>query len=341
LLVERSPIVDLSLGPITAQAVHVAADLGLADLLADGPRTGDELAAETGTHPPTLRRLLRALTALGVLTQAGPDRFGLTDVGGHLRSDTPDSVRSLATLMGVAEWWQAWGGLASSVRTGEPAFEQIFGEPVFDFLGRNPDKAAVFARAMTELTRDMAPDIAAGYDFSKFGTIVDVGGGEGTLLAHILRANPDMRAVLLDGPSGLEAAPGVLASAGVADRCEIVPGDFFSSVPSGGDAYVLKAVLHDWDDDRAVTILRNCRRAMAPGGRVLIVEKVIPDLVTAADTEVVVADLIMLTLTSGGRERTESDFRTLLAAAGLAITTLSDPVTPQGDRVIEAAAAAA
>jgi O-methyltransferase domain len=133
----------------------------------------------------------------------------------------------------------------------------------------------------------------------------------------------------------------VLAGAGVADRCEIVPGDFFSSVPSGGDAYVIKAILHDWDDDRAVTILRNCRRAMAPGGRVLIVEKVIPDLVTAADTEVVVADLIMLTLTSGGRERTESDFRTLLGAAGLAITTLSDPVTPQGDRVIEAAAATA
>ena len=342
MLVERSPIVDLSLGPITAQAIHTAADLGLADLLAGGLRTSGELALETGTPAPTLRRLLRALTALGVLAQDGPDRFGLTELGGHLRRDAPDSVRSIAILMGIDEWWQAWGDLATSVRTGEPAFDRIFGMPAFEYLGRNPDRAAVFARAMTEMTRDIAPGVAAGYDFSKFGTIVDVGGGEGTLVAHILGAVPGLRAVLFDTPTGLEAAPGVLASAGVADRCEIVPGDFFAAVPESADAYVVKSILHDWDDERSATILRNCRRAMAPGGRVLIVEKVIPDVITAGDleaTEVVLADLIMLTLMSGGRERTEADFRALLAAAGLAVTTITDPVTPQGERIIEAAAA--
>jgi SAM-dependent methyltransferase len=327
------------MGPMTAQAVCAAADLGLADLLADGPRTGDELAAATDTHAPTLLRLLRSLVALGVLAQAGPDRFSITAVGSHLREGTPDSVHSFTLLMGVPEWWQAWGDLAGSVRTGEPAFDRVAGMPVFDYLSKNPERGALFGRAMAELTRGMAPGIAAGYDFSSFGTIVDVGGGEGTLLAHILQTTPGLRAVLFDGPTGLEAAPGVLAAAGVADRCQIVAGDFFAAVPEGGDAYVVKAIIHDWDDDRAVTILRNCRRAMAPGGRVLIVEKVIPDRITPGDTELLMIDLIMLTLTSGGMERTESDYRDLLAAADLTLTTISEPVTPQADRILEAVAA--
>lgn len=334
----RSPLVDIALAYMPAQVVYTAAELGVADQLAEGPRTSVELADELGTDPQSLLRLLRALTALGVLAQTEPDRFQLTELGGHLRSDTPDSVRNFVRMLCERESWHSWGDLVSSVRTGEPAFDRVVGMPLFEFLGRNPDKAATFGAAMSRNTRDVAPGVIAGFDFSRFGTIVDIGGGDGTLLAQILRAEPDVQGVLLDLPSGVEHAPAVLQAEGVADRCKVVPGDFFVSVPEGADAYLMKSTIHDWDDERAVTILRNCREAMAADGRVLILEPVIPELVTPEVTESLMIDLYML-VSPGGRERTEAEYRDLLAAAGFTLAAVTGPIPPFGYHVVEGAPA--
>lgn len=358
----------MALGYMPAQTVYVAAELGIADLLAGGPRPADDLAEATGTHPPSLLRLLRALTALGILTQAerppgsdsepgsGPDpdpraaagaaaagggteRFGLAELGQQLRSDVPDSLRDFIRVVCQREFWVPWGDLVESIRTGEPAFDRVVGVPVFEYLARHPDKAAVFNAGMSNVTRQVAPAIAAGYDFARFRTIVDVGGGNGSLLAEVLRSAPDARGVLFDLPAGLDAAPPVLDAAGVADRCQVVAGDFFAGVPQDADAYMMKSVIHDWDDDRAVTILRNCRDAMAPGGRVLVIERTVPERVTPGTAELLMIDLNML-VSATGRERTEADYRELLTAAGLTLVAVSEPLGELADRVIEAAAEA-
>lgn len=332
----RSPLVDIALGYMPAQVVYAAAELGLADLLSDGPRSCGELAADTQTHQPSLRRLLRALAALGIVVHLESDRFELTELGGPLRSDAADSVRSFVTMLCERESWQPWGELVSSVRSGEPAFDQVMGVSLFEYLGSHPVKAATFAAAMSQNTREVAPGVIAGYDFARFGTILDVGGGDGTLLAEILRSQPEVQGVLFDLPTGLGSAETVLGAAGVADRCRVVPGDFFVSVPDGADAYLMKSVLHDWDDDRAVAILHNCRQAMIPEARVLIVERVLPELATPDVAEVLMIDLYML-IAPGGRERTEVEYRDLLTQAGFAVAAISDPLTPFADRVIEAA----
>lgn len=330
----QSPLVNIALRYMQAQVLYVAAELKVADLLADGPRSSEELALDTGTHAESLLRLLRALVVLGVLAQTEPDRFELTDLGGQLRSDTPDSVRSFVTMVCEPESWQSWGDLLSCLRTGDTAFDRIFGMPFFEYLGHHPEKSATFNAAMSDITRGMAPEIIAGYDFSRFRTAVDVGGGDGTLLAQILRSEPELQGVLFDLPNGLESAAPVLEAAGVADRCQVVPGDFFVSVPDGADAYLVKAVLHDWDDERAVAILRNCRKAMATDGRVLIVERVIPEWITPEASEVVMVDLYMLVF-PGGRERTEPEYRDLLAAAGFTLSAITDPLPPISARIIE------
>lgn len=334
----RSPLVDIALAYMPAQVICTAAKLGLADLLAEKPLSSAELAEELDAHAPSMLRLMRALTALGVLSQTGPDRFELTELGGHLRSGTDDSVRDFVTMVGDPESWQSWGDLGWSLRTGEPAFNRVTGMPLFEYLGRNPDKAATFGGAMSRVTQDMAPGILAAFDFSRFETIVDVGGGNGTLLSEILKAVPQARGVLLDLPSGVAQAPQVLEAAGVADRCQVVAGDFFDSVPEGGDAYLMKSTLHDWDDDRAVAILRNCREAMGPGGRVLIVEPVIPDLVTPEIIESLMIDLYML-VSPGGRERTEAEYADLLTRAGFTLATVTGPIAPFNTHVVEGAPA--
>jgi SAM-dependent methyltransferase len=332
----RPPLIEMAMGYMPAQIVYVAAELGLADLLASGPRTSVELAEATGTHAPSLLRLLRALAALDVVAQTGPDRFELTRLGGGLRSDAPNSARNFIRLLGGAEEsWKPWGELLWSVRTGERAFDRIMGVPFFDWLAGDGEKAATFNAAMSESTRYTAPGVVASYDLSPFGTVVDVGGGNGTLLAEVLLALPEAQGVLFDLPTALAAAPPVLEDAGVADRCQLVPGDFFESVPAGADAYLMKSVIHDWDDDQARTILRNCREAMAPGGRVLVVERVVPEVVTRDAAELLMIDLNML-IVPGGRERTEAEYRDLFAGAGLALGAVTHPFPPFGDCVLEA-----
>lgn len=295
-----------------AQDVSVAARLGIADHLRDGPLPVADLATATGTHARSLHRLLRALASAGVFAETGDGAFGLTPAAEFLRSDAPDSMRSLAIMYG-GEQYRAWADLFASVRTGEPVFEQVFGAAYFPYLAAHPEADRTFNEAMTGWSAQVDRALVAAYDFSPFGTVIDVGGGHGRMLAAILAAYPTVRGVLFDQPRVVAGAESQLAAAGVAARCELVGGDFFESVPAGGDAYVLAQILHDWDDGRSARILANCRRAIAPNGRLLLVELVIapgnaPDFGTFLD-------LHMMTLL-GGRERTAEEYAALLAAAG-------------------------
>jgi hypothetical protein len=314
---------DTVFGYMPAQIVHVAARLGIADHLASGAMTSAELAALTETHTPSMHRLLRSLACLGVVAEIEPDRFRLEPAGAPLQTETPDSIRALVMLFCSDVVWRSWGELEYSVRTGQPAWERVTGMTLFEYFAQHPDQAATFNAAMTDHTRAVAPAILAGYNFSRFGTLVDVGGGDGTLIAAILNASPTMRGVLFDLPAGVEAAARTLEAAGVSDRCQVVTGDFFSSVPEDADAYLLKSVIHDWDDERAVAILRSCRRAMPTTGTVLVIEPVLPLRAESPEiTATVMSDLNML-VSTGGRERTEDQFRALFAAASIELTKIT------------------
>ena len=312
-----------------AQAVSVAAGLGIADELAEGPRPVDQIAKAVDAHPPTLYRLLRACTDAGLLTELDGQVFALTETGEALRTDGPGSMRHFAMWTGLAAERQTWTELARSVKTGEPAFAAVHGHEVFEYMGAHPDVLTVFDKAMTEASSQIIAPVVAAYDFGAFATIVDVGGGRGALLAAILAANADAHGVLFDQPGVIAAAGGVLAGAppGVAARTTLASGDFFASVPSGGDAYLLSNILHDWDDEPSRRILANCREAMAPGGRVLLVEAVLPERpVRAAPPAgappaltVSLMDLDMLVL-NGGRQRSAAEFAALLGQAGLLLT---------------------
>ncbi|MEU3405037.1 methyltransferase [Streptomyces sp. NPDC006670] len=331
----------LAFGFIPAQMIHVAARLGLPDALADEDLPAAELARRTGAHAPSLRRLLRGLASLGLVEETGAGTFRLTPAGAPLRADVPGSVRPMLMPYFSQGVWASWGRLLDSVRTGEPAVESVTGGSVFSHFAAEPELAAEFNAAMAVSAGMEAQAIARLYDFTGVDTVVDVGGGSGALLAGVLEHRPAVRGVLVDTASGVSGAPAVLEAAGVADRCEVAPGDFFDSVPAGGDLYVVKSVLHDWDDESCVRILRNCREAMEDTARILVVEVVAPPVVdTATDPFLAVSDLNLLVLTRG-RERTEEEFTRLLEAAGLRLTRIGDPVGFNGYRMIEAAPAAA
>jgi O-methyltransferase domain/Dimerisation domain len=301
-----------------SRALYVATKLGVPNLLADGPRSTEDLAAVTGAHAPSLSRLMRALAAFGVLVEGGDGRFALGALGGCLRADAPGSVRALVLMYGDEDFWRTWGDLEHCVRSGETAAKHLFGaEDAFARYAADPRLGAVFNAAMTVLSATTATAVAAACDLSGVGRVVDVGGGQGRLIAALLRANSGLRGTLVDLPSVVEGAPRVLAEADVADRCEVVGGDMFEAVPAGGDLYVLSRVIHDWEDARATAILGNCRRAMGRRARLVLVERVLPDRVepTSAVQSQVLSDLNMMVRT-GGRERTEGEFGALLAAAG-------------------------
>jgi hypothetical protein len=327
---------QLITGYTSAQVVHVAARLRLADLLAAGPRGIEDLAVASDTNAPSLARLVRALAALGIVAETGDGRIALTALGAPLRSDTPDSIRD-AVLFLVGEWaWRAWGDLLYSVRTGEPAFDRIFCMSNFEYWEHNPDAGAIHDAFFRTLSRTTSAPIVAAYDFSRFATVVDVGGSTGALLGAILRAHPAARGVLFDLPHVVAGADEVLADAGVADRCTVIGGSFFDSVPPGGDAYLLRYIIHDWDDERAVAILRRCREVMAPGSVLLLVEQVLPEHLEAgtAAQGLTRLDLQMLVMTPGGRERTEQEFRTLLREASFELRKTIPTASPF--RILEA-----
>lgn len=312
------------------QYVALAAQLGIADLLASGPRNSDELATATHSHPDALYRALRAMAARGIFSELAGKQFALTPLSQFLRSDHPDSMRRGAILDGDV-WYRAYGALSHSVATGENAFRHVYGQSLFEYLAEHPDYSETFDRRMTANARRSAPEVLEAYDCSWAQTVVEIAGGQGYLLAAMLQAHPTMRGVLFDQPHVVANAGPLLREAGVAERCELVGGDFFESVPAGGDLYILRDIIHDWEDEPATRILRNCLSVMQPQGKVALIEMVLgqPNCVELGP----MMDLHMLIL-PGGRERTVEEFTRLLAAAGLHLTRI---VPTKGfDCVIEA-----
>jgi len=318
------------------QSIHTAAALRIPDFLADGPRRSDELAQAAGAHPGALHRLMRALVALELCVQTEDGAFALTPMGDLLRSDSPDSARSWALLMGGRYVWHGWENLVECVRTGQPAPKLQGEKETFEAMAADPEGAAIFYQAMMEVTRQAVGAIIEAYDFSGVRTVVDVGGGYGMLLAAILAGSPEIRGKVFDLPHCQEGATRLLEERGVAGRAEFVAGSFFESVPAGADAYILKSVIHDWDDERSLTIFKNCRAAMNNDARLLIIEPTVPERVGSSshDGVIVGSDLNMLVMT-GGRERTEAEFRALLEAAGLRIAQIVT-APPSAFGVIEA-----
>jgi SAM-dependent methyltransferase len=297
--------------------VHVAAKLGLADLLADGPRSSAELARTLGAHAPSLHRILRGLVILRVCSEERDGRFGLTALGAMLRTETPGSPRGQAILCGE-EYAGAWVGLPHSAMTGETAFDHVFGMSPWEHRKQHPELDEYFNAGLRRATDRAAVAILAACDFSSFHTVADIGGGHGALLAAILRARPSISGILFDQPHVVAEALPHLEAAGVAARCRIVGGSFFDGMPDGADAHILRSIIHDWDDEHSLAILRNCHRALGEPGRLLLVERVMPDRAEDAPDTIMV-DVHMLAVT-GGRERSEAEHRALLAAAGFTPT---------------------
>jgi hypothetical protein len=324
----------MMVGYEAAQVIYVAARLGIADLVGDEARSSRELAESTGTREGALYRVLRALASLGILTDLGDRRFGLTDRGRYLRSTMPGSLRRAALLAGERSY-RAWGGLLHSVESGETAFEHVFGMRTFEYMAQNPALAGIYNDAMAASAEERAASVVGTYDFSVFRAIADVGGGNGTLLAAILQAHPTLEGVVLERPSLAPAIHQRLAEAGVAGRCRVMAGDFFQAVPVGADAYLLSHIIHNWDDERSAVILQNCRAAMGSTGTLLLIEQVLPSRVEASVTaqRALMADLHMMVIT-GGRERTEAEYGELLAASGFRLRRVIG--TPMGESVVEA-----
>lgn len=316
------------------QALYVGTYLGIPDLLASGAKHSEELAVATATHGPSLHRLLRALVTIDICKERDDGVFELTAMGSLLQTDATGSLRSW-TLYWGGYLWSTWGHLLHSVQTGESARKLVTGMDGFDSLKTDPQVAALFNQAMREGTRLVAASVVAAYDFSGMSRIVDVGGGHGELLASILEAYAAPTGLLFDLPHAIDGAERHIGSRGLASRCDVVAGDFFASVPGGADAWILKSVLHDWNDERCQVILRNCARAMDGHGKLLIVERVMPQRleVSAAHQVIVRTDLTML-VALASQERTEEQFRALLAAAEFRVTRILP--TGSGFMLIEA-----
>lgn len=320
-------LLRLAFGAQAAQVVYVAAKLGLADLLKDGPLAATALATASDVDTAILRRLLRSLVSLGVCAEAADDRFALTDMGQYLRTDRPDSVHPRA-ILNTEVLQPLWGELLHTVRTGESGSARVLGMPLWGYLGAHPETGALFDRTMASYARHRVGPAVAAYDFGRFDTIVDVGGGSGALLIEILRTYPRPRGIVFDLPVVAERAEQHIAGADLADRCVAVGGSALETVPGGGDAYILCNFLISMVDEEAAEILRHCREAMVAGGRVLLVEPVMPaggeptDPYKSWDTTTI--DLTMLSINGAGgwRVRTAEEFRTLLEASGLTLTAI-------------------
>ena len=296
-----------------SRAVFVIAKLGIPDILQSGSKTAEELAAATGMHAPSLFRILRALASVGVLTADENKKFGLTPLAETLITDAPGSLRWFAISELGQEHYPAWGNLMHSVKTGEIAFDNFFGRDIWAYFEQNPEDAAVFNNSMTGMTAALNESLLNVYDFSKFNTIVDVGGGHGGLITEILKSNPNTKGILFDADEVVSGAREKLVAAGISDRCETVAGDFFQAVPAGGDVYMMKWIIHDWDNERAIRILKNCRTQMRPDARLIVVDCVVPETNEPDFSKFI--DLNMLVMT-GGKERTAREFEALLAEAG-------------------------
>ena len=310
---------QMATGHYLSRALDLAARLGVADHLKDGAKSADALARATATHAPSLHRVLRLLASHGVLIEQEDGAFALTPIGECLRTDEPGSAAAMVKLFAGTRIQDNWKDLEYCVRTGEPAFRKRgLADP---FSTRDPEDAANFDAAMANLTRMIAVAVAAAYSLASFGTVVDVGGGNGALLIGLLNANPALRGIVFDLPEAAARARTNIETSGLAGRCEAVGGDFFESVPKGGDVYVLKHVIHDWNDERAGEILQTCRRAMPPHGRLLIVEGVYPPRVDQSlESRGAAANDVNMLVNTGGRQRSEAEFHSLYESAGFRLT---------------------
>ncbi len=312
-------------GGLIQQSIYAVTKLGVADLLAEKSQTAAELAANTETHAPSLYRVLRTLASVGIFAENADGKFELTPIAALLRKDAPNSMRDFALMLG-GEWhWRIFSELMHSVKTGATAQEKACGAELFEYLANNPENAKVFNRAMTSHSQAAVPAIVEGYDFSGIGKLVDIGGGQGILLAGILKANPQTQGILFDMPSVIAGESELLEKEGVTARVEKVSGDFFQSVSAGADAYLMKHIIHDWDDEQSIKILQNIYSAMNGNGKVLIVEMVIPEGNEPSPSKIL--DLQML-IGTGGKERTEKEYRELLETAGFRLTRIIPTRSP-------------
>lgn len=309
-------LLEMISGNWVSQSVYAVAKLGIADLLKDGPQNIDELAQATGADVQSLYRLMRALASVGVFTEVEDRCFQVTPIAECLQTENPNSLRALSILWGE-EQFQAWAEILYSVKTGKCAYEHQNGVSFFDYLEQNAEAARTFDEAMTTYSQQTHISVADAYDFSGINKIVDVGGGHGTLISSILEAYPNLRGVLFDSAHAIEGAQKHIQAAGLSERCELVAGDFFKSLPSGEDVYVLSSIIHDWDDDSSIAILKNCHDAMVENGKLLLVEMVISPGNEPFFGKLL--DLHMLIM-HGGHDRTEAEYRTLLAQTGFKMT---------------------
>ncbi len=323
-------LLQLITGFFTSQAINVAAELGLADYLAAGMHSISDLAQAVDAHEGSLYRLLRALASVGVVSEVEPQHFDLTEVGYFLQTDVPGSLRALSLHNARVEW-DVWRHMLHSIKTGETALRYVHGLDFFEYMQQHPHHGELFDRAMTGFVSQNIETILAAYDFTQFKRVVDVGGGHGTLMSAVLNTSPHTQGVVFDLPSVVMGAKQHLADAGLDHRCAFVGGDFFQSVPAGGDVYLLVSIIHDWDDERSITILKNCRQAMAAHGKVLIVERSLPPGNTPSFSKLL--DLEML-VSLGGQERTDAQYRDLMAQAGLTVTNMLP--TPGPLSIVEA-----
>src|SRR5260370_1097087 len=300
-----------------SRCIYLACKVGIADLVKNESKTAAELAAVTGTDGFSLVRVMRALASVGVFSQDAEGRFAITALSETLRSDIRGSLRAFAMTELGEEHYPAWGELLHSVRTGEIAFDHAFGMPVWEFFAKHPDNARIFNDAMSGMTAQANEAILSQYDFAGINTLVDIGGGHGGLITSILQRYPAMNGILFDSPQVIEGAKAPVDASGVGDRCRLVAGNFFESVPEGGNAHILKWIIHDWNDDQSVAILKNCHRALPENGKLILVEAVVPASNEPHFSKFI--DLNMLVMT-GGRERTEEEFRALYKTAGFRLT---------------------
>jgi hypothetical protein len=300
-------------GSWVAAGLYPAAKLGLADHLADGGRSALELAPVTGTHAPTLHRFMRTLAGFGLLTEGDGQRFRLTPLGEALKDGAPGSARSTLIAFGGPAFWRSWEEILYSLETGKPGFDKAWGMPVFDYLAQHPDDASHFSEAMVGFHGSEPQAVAEAYDFSGVQTVVDVGGATGNMLAALLSRHPSLRGVLYDLPHVVRDAPALLKARGVEGRVTIETGSFFERVPAGGDAYLLSHIIHDWSEAQCLTILKHCREAMGPDGRLLIVETMLPEGDVPHQGKI--QDLVMMVV-PGGQERTEAEYAALFSKAG-------------------------
>jgi hypothetical protein len=317
-----------------SQSIYVAAALGIADLIADEPKSAEQLAKATGVQAASLRRIMRTLTGFGVFAQDGSDRFALTPIGEFLKADVTGSLHPAALFFGGEDGAQTEGLLLHCVKTGETAYEKLFGktDALFDRFQKDPVAAALFNATMTSFSTLHLTGLLDAYDFSGINRLVDVGGGHGRNLAEILKRHPKMRGVLFDMPHAFEGGQQTIAQAGLSDRCEVVSGDFFKSVPSGADGYLISRVIHDWDDEKSIAILKVVRRAIAPDGRLMLLETMLRP--GQRSLYPLLSDLNMM-LRTGGCERTEEEYRSIYRAAGFELTRTVETISPTGATVVE------